>query len=230
MSVCEETGLHLHTHARAPILSNIESYTSMIAMMEIELGGWPARQGLHQMIFAGVFERHPKLKIVFTEQNFEWWMASAREYDSTYVNHRSQLQSEMKRKPSEYMATNVYIGASFIAPFEVKDAVHNGYTRNVMWGREYGHIEGIFVVTDDDNPATNPGRMSMRYAFASAPPDDISNMVGGNAIDFYKLDRTKLMKIASQIGAPSLGELTTPINAIPDNGGLLAFRQVGVWA
>jgi len=122
------------------------------------------------------------------------------------VNHRSQLQSE-KRKPSEYMATNIYIGASFMAPLEVKDAVHNGYTRNVMWGREYGHIEGIFVVTDDDNPATNPGRMSMRYAFASAPTDEIGNMVGGNAIDFHKLNRTKLMNIAPQIGGTLAGRI-----------------------
>lgn len=229
-AACADTGLHLHTHAGAPF-SEIESRTSMIAMMEIELGGWPARQGLHQMIFAGVFERYPKLKIVFTEQNFEWWAASAREYDSTYINHRAQLMSEVKRKPSEYMATNVYIGASFIAPFETEDALRNGYTDNVMWGRDYGHIEGTFVVTDDDDVATNPGRQSMRYGLAKAPPQEIRKMVSDNAIDFYKLDRARLTAIAKKLKLPlTLEELTTPIKAIPDNGGMLAFRQVGAWA
>jgi predicted TIM-barrel fold metal-dependent hydrolase len=229
-AICAETGLHLHTHAGGPF-PEIESHTSMIAMMEIELGGWPARQGLHQLIFAGVFERHPKLKIVFTEQNFEWWAASAREYDSTYVNHRGQMMSVVKRKPSEYMRTNVYIGASFMAPFETEDALRNGYTDNVMWGRDYGHIEGTFVVTDDDDPVTNPGRLSMRYGYAKAPATEIRKMVSDNAIDFYKLDREKLTAIARKMKAPlTLRELTTPIAAIPPNGGMLAFRQVGAWA
>jgi predicted TIM-barrel fold metal-dependent hydrolase len=229
-AACEETGLHLHTHAGAPF-SEIESPTSMIAMIEIELGGWPARQGLHQMIFAGVFERYPKLNIVFTEQNFDWWAASAREYDSTYVNHRGQLKSEVKRKPSEYMASNVHIGASFMAPFEAEDAVRNGYTGNVMWGRDYGHIEGTFVVTEDKNPETNPTRLSMRYAYAkTTPPADIRRMVSDNAIDFYKLDRSKLAAIAEKIKAPTLKELTTPIQSIPTNRGILAFREIGAWA
>lgn len=228
-ATCQETGMHLHTHSGAPF-PEIESHTSMIAMAEIELGGWPQRQAMHQMIFSGVFERFPKLKIIFTEQNFDWWTASAREFDSTYVNHYGQLKDVVKRKPSEYMKTNVYIGASFIAPFEVADAVKNGYTDNVMWGRDYGHIEGTFVVTDDDNPETNPGRLSMRYAFAGTAPATISKIVGENAIDFYGLDRNKLAAIAAKINAPTLQELSTPIKAIPKNGGILAFRQIGAWA
>lgn len=228
-AICEETGLHLHTHAGAPF-PQIESQTSMIAMMEIELGGWPARQAMHQLIFSGVFERFPKLKIVFTEQNFEWWAASAREFDSTYMNHRAQLLSQVKRKPSEYMASNVFIGGSFLAPFEAEDAVRNGYTDNVMWGRDYGHIEGTFVVTEDDDPETNPSRLSMRYAFANIPPADVRKMTCDVAVAFYGLDVVKLTKIAQQINAPTLKELTTPIQAIPANGGMLAFRQIGAWA
>ena len=229
-AACQDTGLHLHTHSGAPIPKDIESHTAMIAAMEIELGGWPARMAMHQMIFAGVFERFPKLKITFTEQNFEWWAASAREFDSVYANHRGQMMDVVKRKPSEYMASNVFIGASFLAPFEAQDAVANGYTANVMWGRDYGHIEGTFVVTESDDPASNPGRQSMRYAFADVPHDDIRKMVSGTAIGFYGLDGAKLQKIADEIRAPSIRELTTPIEAIPENGGMLAFRQIGAWA
>jgi hypothetical protein len=38
-----------------------------------------------------------------------------------------------------------------------------------------------------------------------------------------------MAQIAARIGAPSLTELTAPIQAIPENGGVLAFRQVGAW-
>jgi Amidohydrolase len=185
---------------------------------------------VHQLIFSGVFERHPGLKLVLTEQNFDWWVSSGREFDSTYENHRSQLNSEVKRRPSEYMKTNIFIGASFIVPFEAEDAVANEYTPNVMWGRDYGHIEGTFVVTADDNPATNPGRLAMRHGMSGVPPVDIRQIMSDTAIDFYGLDRGKLQAIAERIKSPTLTELSTPVESIPENGGMLAFRKIGAWS
>jgi predicted TIM-barrel fold metal-dependent hydrolase len=230
-AVCEDLGMNLYTHSGAPGDEDIGMVRgpAIIAVAEIEIGGWPARKPAHQLIFSGVFERHPKLKLIFTEQNFDWWVSSAREFDSVYLGHRQQFKPVIKRKPSEYMADNCFIGASFLAPFEAEDAVAHGYTGNVLWGRDYGHIEGTFVVPGAADPATNLTRLSMRYALANVPPADIRKMVSENAIDFMGLDADKMAAISARIGCPSLTELTTPIQAIPENGGILAFREVGAW-
>jgi hypothetical protein len=89
--------------------------------------------------------------------------------------------------------------------------------------------EGTFVPTEDNDPKRNPGRLSMRYAFAKIDPTDIRQMVSDTAIAFYGLDRVQLSSVAERIGAPSLEELTTPIESIPENGGVLAFRKIGAW-
>ncbi|MGH7855824.1 MAG: amidohydrolase family protein, partial [Candidatus Binatia bacterium] len=176
-----------------------------------------------------VFERHPNLKLVITEQNADWWTASMREFDSSYFTHRYMLVDQMPRKPSEYCRTNVFIGASFAARFGAEDAVRNGYSGNFIWGRDYPHIEGTFIHTDDDDPATNPTRLSQRYTFCNLPPAEIPKMVGLNGIRAYGLDGAELATVATKIGAPTLRELTTPIAAIPENGGVQAFRQIGPW-
>ena len=228
-AVCADHDMMLNAHAGAPMEDGIEGPHSFV-MMEIETGGWPARKAMHQMLFSGVFERHPRLKMALTEQNYDFWSASIREFDSAYSSHYFQLRTSMPRKPSEYMSSNVFIGGSFFAPFEARDAVNNAYVDNVMWGRDYGHIEGTFVPgPENDDVQSNLTRLSMRYAFADQSHEVTRKMVSDNAIAFYNLDRGRLDLIAQKIGSPSQAELDTPIDTIPANGGMLAFRQVGPW-
>ena len=46
--------------------------------------GWMARRVIWYMIFGGVFERHPGLKLAITETPGNWWPATAAELDSIY--------------------------------------------------------------------------------------------------------------------------------------------------
>ena len=61
----------------------------LIALMSIESGGWFSRRAAHLMIFAGVFERHPELKLVLTEQPGEWWPLPGDELDSVHLANTS---------------------------------------------------------------------------------------------------------------------------------------------
>ena len=54
-------------------------------------------------------------------------------------------------------------------------------------------------------------------------------MVGENAITAYGLDRDALLAVASRIGAPTTRELAMPIDAVPDNPGMWAFRRESTW-
>jgi hypothetical protein len=45
----------------------------------------------------------------------------------------------------------------------------------------------------------------------------------------WGLDSTALAAVAERIVAPTYGELTVPIDAIPEKVGIFSFRQVGAW-
>jgi hypothetical protein len=54
------------------------------------------------------------------------------EYDSVHASHKCQVKDQMPKRPSEYYTTNVFVGGSYMASFEVKMAVADGYWPNVM--------------------------------------------------------------------------------------------------
>ena len=227
-SACEALAMPLTTHAGAGDPAQW-SGPEALAVMSIESGGWFSRRAMHQMIFGGVFERHPHLRLVLTEQPGDWWAYTLREMDSAYLAQLQSVREQVPRLPSEYCATNVSIGASFLARFEARAAVDAGYAGNVMWGSDYPHMEGTFQCPErDDEPSV--GRLAMRYTFAGLPDDDVRRMAGENAVEVYGLDQAALSSVAARIGAPTLAELATPVDEVPAGAGHLAFRQFGPWA
>jgi predicted TIM-barrel fold metal-dependent hydrolase len=229
-SACESLDMTLLTHGGSvdfsPFMTTGPHFGNL---MEIESGGWPVRRGLHRMIFGGVFARHPSLRLVLTEQNGDWWSATCREYDSSYKTHHWQIEHQVPEPPTAYLARNVFIGASFMAPFEAETAVRDGYWNNVVWGRDYPHVEGTYQYQDDCPDQPNFTRLSLRYAFSSLPPDKVRAMLGDNGVRIYGLDTASLQAVADRIGAPTLEELAEPISEIPKGGGVLAFRTIGPW-
>jgi hypothetical protein len=149
--------------------------------------------------------------------------------------HYDKMKEFCPRRPSEYLASNVFIGASFLAPFEAQQAVGEGYAENVTWGRDFPHPEGTWKPTsDDETPMT---RRQLRYAFSDIAPEYVKLMPGDNAIGACGLDGEVLAKVAERIGAPTFAELATPVDEIPSDpqapapgGGFLAFRRFGPWA
>jgi predicted TIM-barrel fold metal-dependent hydrolase len=230
-SACEDLDMPLLTHAGA--LDREDSASTGIAapfLQAVELGGWPSRRALARLIFGGVFERHPRLKLVLVEQNNSWWTATVDEYDSAYLARRWAVKKEVPRLPSEYMRDHVFIGASFMAPFEAARAVREGYADNVLWGRDYPHVEGTWQPPSGDDPR-NMTLCSLRYCFSAIAPDRTKAMLSDNAIAVLGLDADALAAVAHRIGSPTLEAITEPLDAIPEpgRGGALAFRTRGPW-
>jgi predicted TIM-barrel fold metal-dependent hydrolase len=229
-TACAELEMPLVTHAGA--LDMEESYTDgphAVFLAELESGGWPGRRALNRMIFGGVFERHPELKLLLVEQNHRWWTATVDEFESAYLSHSWMVRDQMPRPPSEYLRNNVFIGASFMAPFEAEAAIAEDYIDNVMWGRDYPHAEGTWSPkTGDDDSMT---RLSIRYCCAGITPQHARSLLSDNGIRILGLDVDALSKVANRIGSPTLEEIGTPINAIPEpgRGGILSFRTRGPW-
>lgn len=227
-AACAHHQLPLTTHAGAGDPSQWTGRETF-ALMTLESGGWFSRRALHQLVFGGVFERHPGLRFVLTEQPGDWWDYTLRELDSVWCAHRASLGDQVPRPPSEYCAGQVSLGMSFLAHFEAVDAVERGYVDNVLWGSDYPHAEGTWQMPEDDT-SISIGKLSMRAAFSGIDPASVRKMAGENAMRVYGFDAVALSDVAKRIGAPTMVEITEPLDAIPPGASPFAFRSSGPWA
>jgi len=206
---CEEFGMPLTTHAG---VGNPAEWAGPIAgaLAPLEAAGYPVTKGLHRLIFGGVFERHPDLKIVYTEQTAQpsmWWIPASEEYDSVWRKRNWQVREICPRPPSEYMKQHVFLGASFLhrAPDEPWKAARGGYAENILWGSDYPHTEGTLVEYGDGRSTT---RTSLSYVFSGAPEQAVRPIAGANTASVYGMDMAKLARVAERIAAPTYADLS----------------------
>jgi predicted TIM-barrel fold metal-dependent hydrolase len=161
------------------------------------------------LILSGVFERHPNLKLVMTEngaakvlpigQGLDAFIMQARS-DNTIMNlFGSDAARRLSRLPSEYMRSNVYHG-SFFTRDDIAHRHEVGVDR-MMWGADFPHHEG-----------THPYSLAaLRLNFSSLSDEEILQMTSGTALDVYGFDAAALQPVADHIG-PTLQEINVPFS------------------
>ncbi len=177
-----------------------------------------SRRALHYLVWGGVFERHPTLKMVFTEQRSEWVPATLDHLDSIYLSEFHDWKSVIPRRPSEYFRQNCWVASSFMARFEAEMRHEIGVDR-LMWGSDYPHYEGSYGNTD----------ACLRATFAGLPVDEVRLLLGENAINCFGLDRDAIRSIADRIG-PFPADVDRPLDPSeePEVTGC-AFRKLSTW-
>jgi predicted TIM-barrel fold metal-dependent hydrolase len=232
-SIVEDLNVTLCNHGGAA--SSGGTFPGAMSIAKFEISMMARICPMDQLIYGGVFERHPRLKLVLTESPGVWWNFVLKEMDSIYLTDtRSYGPSEKERVPnlpSEYAARNVFIGASFHARFEAEDAMANGYEDRVIWGSDYPHFEGTYQY-DALGPNGEPMTWaSWRFHYAGLPDEQVRNFLGKNAMAAYDLDYDALTKVAARINAPTHADLNRePVLEKPPGSGHLAFRSFGFWA
>jgi len=95
------------------------------------------------LIFGGVFDRHPELKVVCVEADAGWvphWMYRA---DHAVKRHRNWLGSgDLARKPSEYFRENVYV--TFQDDWVAFQTAHLMNPKRLMWASDHPHSDSTF--------------------------------------------------------------------------------------
>jgi predicted TIM-barrel fold metal-dependent hydrolase len=172
------------------------------------------RQAMWQLMFSGVFDRHPELVLVMNEVRGDWIPETLRHLDRVWEAHRDELPAQ--RRPSEYWATNCHVCLSFVHKDEVPRR-HDLGIRQISFGRDYPHSEGTWPNTWD----------WLRDAFAGLPEDELRLILGENAIRTFGLPRDSLRAIATRIGpkvADILGDHAVDaalVQHFDDRGGYL---------
>ena len=232
-SACEDLGVTLCNHGGAGASGG--TYPGAMSIAKYELSMMTRICPMDQLVYGGVFERHPGLRLVSTESPGIWWQFVLQEMDSIYLTDtRSYGPAEKERVPrlpSEYAAAQVWIGASFHARFEAEDAIANRYADRVIWGSDYPHFEGTYQY-DAMGPNGEPMTWAaQRFTYGGLPEDEVRDMLGRNAMAAYDLDGDALAKVASRINAPTYADLNSvKVEERPSDSGHLAFRTYGFWA
>lgn len=143
--------LHVGTNRSVPASSSPTSVTSSMALKFLST---PARYvttahwvqlTLADMIFAGVFERHPDLRVVSLEHEVAWAGHFLQTIDYTYTQRARRAQwyrFEGDALPSDFFHRNVSI--SFQEDelgLRLRDVVG---VHNLVWGSDYPHAESTF--------------------------------------------------------------------------------------
>jgi len=112
---------------------------ALLNYMETTYGG---QRAVSKLIAAGVFDRHPGLRVIVSEGGATWGPFIADRLDEAYRQHASAVRPRLRRLPSEYLYENVY--ASFQHDRSAVAAVTAMGWRNVCWGSDYPHLEGTY--------------------------------------------------------------------------------------
>jgi len=191
----EDLGVVVHLHSGAAPMEDYGDHLGMMGIYITEVVWWAVRP-LTFLIWGGVFERHPKLRLAITESTTVWVPEALALMDQRYseTHYSAKLgdyRSHLTMKPSEYFHRNVVLGASCM-PRREAEMRHQIGVPNIMWGSDYPHPEGTWPHT----------REQMRDTFRGLPEAELRAMLGGNAVRVYGFDADALARVAARIGPP----------------------------
>ena len=131
---------------------------------------------LLMFVFSGVFERHPKLKVVCAEADAGWVPHFLYRMDHAYARHRYWLETgKLSKQPSAYFSNNIYV--TFQDDFAATHLTALTPTDRLMWASDFPHNDGTYPNTREVIQKLT-GTMSER---------DRTRITGGNVAPLYGL-------------------------------------------
>ncbi len=132
-----------------------------------------------QMMFAGVFDRFPTLRIDLVENQIGWLPHFYEQADERYKRHLALVDEQgvrLQRLPSEYMREHTYWGFQE-NPVGVQMRHHMGVDR-LIWGSDFPHQETAWPYSME----------VIAKNFAGIPEAEAYQMACGNAVEFFHLE------------------------------------------
>jgi predicted TIM-barrel fold metal-dependent hydrolase len=130
------------------------------------------------MIFSGVFDRHPRLMLAIVEFELSWAPNVLTSMDYTYRERHGEALYRFKdgMLPSDFFRRNVVLSFQEDAiGIRLRDVIG---VDNMMWGSDYPHSESTFPQS----------RKILSEILAGVPDDEQAKIVSGNTARVYGFD------------------------------------------
>jgi predicted TIM-barrel fold metal-dependent hydrolase len=131
---------------------------------------------LVELIFQGVFDRFPALRVAFVEVGCGWIPHFLEMVDDRYWRNRHWTNTKVKKVPSEYFRDHCL--ATFISDLNGVSVRHQVGVDNMAWSTDFPHH-------GNDWPYS---RKTIDTLFVNVPDEERRKIVHGNAARFWALD------------------------------------------
>lgn len=175
-AACADRGLPVSFHiALTGDPAGDPTLGSGIKMMTVMSVVHAMQQTLSLLIFGGVFDRHPSLRLVSAEHDGGWVAHYAYRVDQLFDRHRHWLGPDLqvRRHPSEYVRSNVWF--TFQKDPVAVETRHRVGVTQLMWASDYPHSDSTWPHS----------RKVIERDFDGVPPDELELLVGANAAAVY---------------------------------------------
>lgn len=148
-AACAEGGvavvLHEGTHARTTTVG-ADRFTTRFAQHACS---HPLEHLLAftSLLEAGVFERHPRLKVGFLEAGASWVPFWLHRLDYEFEQLAGEVRGRVNLKPSEYFKRQCWVSVEADEPVEQLTA--NPGVDRLLFGTDYPHVDHALVTVDD---------------------------------------------------------------------------------
>lgn len=136
------------------------------------------------LIFSGVFERHPRLTLAIVEFELAWVPHVLSSMDYTYRERHGEAIYRFKNGtvPSDFFHRNVVLSFQEDAVgIRLRDVIG---VDNMMWGSDYPHSESTFPQS----------QKILADILAGVPADEQAKIVGSNTARVYGFDLAKISR------------------------------------
>jgi predicted TIM-barrel fold metal-dependent hydrolase len=135
----------------------------------------PFRRTIGEFIFGGIFDRFPKLKVVFTEANMNWVPGLLQDAEMFADCLSAFADPKINHRPSYYWHKNCWTTFT-MDPVGMRLLDMIGPERT-MWSTDYPHNESTLGYS----------WKSIQAVLDNASEDDARKMLGATAMDVYNL-------------------------------------------
>ncbi len=209
-NLIDELGLVVNSHSGLSATSNHVIYTPGVPHPACAIRMWVpeafffTHNILNHLVWGGVLERHPSMRVVFTEQGSAWVAPALVEMDHAYDGSyfRTDYKDVIRHKPSEYFARQCFIGSSLFSEAEVAARDVIGLDK-MMLGMDFPHHEGTLL-------QTTQAYLRATVGAAGVPRNEAERILFRNAADVFGFDLAKLAPTVERIALTWDDVLTPP--------------------
>jgi uncharacterized protein len=137
-STAEEAGVVVAMHVMTGQLNQTALRESFANVLYFDLAAQEElKRSVAEVVGAGVFQRHPSLKLVAAEGGFDFAAALAMKMDKAYKRWHARWDQPASPLPSELFGENLFF--TFIEDPVGLLTLPAGIERSVMWSSDYPH-------------------------------------------------------------------------------------------
>ena len=180
-AAAQDLGMPLSLHLNTPRSSHGRPFVDLDTVgraFYTNIDHW-VRMSLSHMIFSGVFERYPDLRVGSIEMELSWVPHFLDRLDYNYTQRPPNGDTYMFKEdalPSDYFHRNVFL--SFQEDGQgIRDRQIIGVDK-LMWGSDYPHFESTFPRS----------REIIEEILADCSDEEKAKIAGGNAARVYNLN------------------------------------------